>query len=280
MPVSRHEGPSRAIRPLTETGFGLLLGFSLALAVPSRTVAGDTLGGADPLPPPQSYLAAYVADSATGLPLTGATVHARNPQAFFSTALTDAKGWAYIARSDLPSPEYGIPGSGYWVTAGAPGYVSRLITTSVNACDGSMPCVLRYALARATEKNSRGFTGTLLDSATHKPIAGFPLDLSHGWQDGWMTYVSRTDDSGRFAYAGIPAGVSTGYFWIYVPREMDAWIMVNMRRSGDTVLVPRWSATTSLAAPRTRLRAPARGKPDPLVLFPSRNRDAAGRRRD
>jgi hypothetical protein len=258
-----------------KTDIGLVLGVFLALAHPVRAATGDSSGGTDTLPPPQTYLAVYVGDSATGLPLGGAEVNARNPEANFTVAGTNARGWAYFARNQLPGPN---TINQYWVTAGYPGYVSNMITISACASD-AQPCVLRFGLARATEKNSLTFTGSLLDSASRKPIAGYSFDLSLRWPGGWMTYPSRTDDSGRFVFTGIPISATIGYFWIRAPQRIDEWKEVNLHVAGNPILVSR-VLTTSLAPSYARPHAAARGKSVPLVLFRSRNRDAVGRLRD
>jgi hypothetical protein len=279
--VSRHNGPARAIGRLSESRIGFFLGvsFAFALAHPARAAAGDTLAGADSLPPPQTYIMANVVDSATGRPLVGADLYVRNAQANFSLASTDSGGWAYVTRSGLPFPSPDPNSPMYWVTAGYPGYVSRAITRSACGSDPGAQCVLRYALVRATTMNSIIYTGTLLDSASGKPIPGFPLDLSHGGTGGWATYVSRTDDSGRFAFMGIPAGTTTVLLWMRSPHRVEFRNITLTAQGGKPIFFPEWS-TTSLAAPRERLRAAARGKSDHVVLFRSRNRDATGRWRD
>jgi hypothetical protein len=277
MMFSRHDGPGQTIGRLAKSGFGLglCLTFTLALAHPAGA-AGDTLGETDPLPPPGTYIAAYVADSATGLPLAGAGVNFRNVEANFTVANTDSGGWAYVAQSGLPKP---LGGSKYWVTAGGPGYISRMITVSACGSAASGPCVARFDLPRATANNSVNFDGTLLDSTTGRPIAGFPFDLSYEGMGGWVTYPSATDDSGRFVFTGIPKNQSRGYLWVNSPPRFSLWITVDMQAGGKTLLIPNWS-TTSLAAPRERLRPAARHKSAPVILFHSHARDAAGRFRN
>jgi hypothetical protein len=283
MMFSRHEGPGQKIGRFTEFRIGFFLDVSLALTLalahPARAAAGDTLGGADSLPPPQTYIMANVVDSATGQPLVGAGVYVRNAQANFSLASTDSGGWAYVTRSGLPFPSPDPNYPAYWVTAGYPGYVSRQITASACGSEPGAQCVLRYALVRETIKNSMTFTGTLLDSASGRPIAGFPLDISHGGMGGWATYVSRTDDTGHFAFTGIPAGTGTVILWLRSPRRVESRNITLMAQDGKAIFIPEWS-TTSLAAPRDRLRVSAKGKSASLVLFGSRNRDATGRWRD
>jgi hypothetical protein len=272
---SRHDGSGRTICRSAKAGFGLLLCVSLALAHPAGAAAGDTLRGTDPLPPPGTYIAAYVADSATGLPLAGAGVNIRNVEANFTVASADSGGWAYVTQSGLPKPI----GSKYWVTAGGPGYISRMITASACGSGASGPCVVRFDLPRATASNSVNFDGTLLDSATGRPIAGFPFDFSYEGMGGWVTYPATTDESGRFVFTGIPKSQSRGYLWVHSPPRIDLWITVDVQKRGESFLVPKWS-TTSLAAPGARLRAAAKGKSNTFVLFRSRNRDATGRWRD
>jgi hypothetical protein len=276
---TRHDEPGRTIGRLTQSRIGFFLGVSLALAHPARAAAGDALGGADSMPPPQTYIMANVVDSATGQPLAGAEVYVRNAQANFSLASTDSGGWAYVTRSGLPSPSPDPNSPTYWVTAGYPGYVSRVITSPACGSEPGAQCVLRYALVRATIMNSIIYTGTLLDSASGKPIAGFPLDLSHGGTGGWTTYVSRTDDTGHFAFMGIPAGTATVLLWLRSPHRVEYRNITLTAQDGKPIFFPEWS-TTSLAASPDRLRAAVRGKSAPAILFRSRNRDATGRRRD
>jgi hypothetical protein len=274
--IFRHDGSGQALGRLT--AIGIVLFFGLSLADPVRAAAGDSSGGADSLPPPGTLIAAYVADSATGLPLGGASVIVQNPEANISIASTDARGWAYIPRGGLPYP-VGSTTRPFWVTAGSPGYLSRLITLSGCGSATPEPCALRYALTRATEQNSFAFTGALLDSA-RKPVAGLPLDLSSMTQSGgWITFLSKTDENGSFVFKDIPKGLPDGYIFLRSSPSQFQILSVYWIRSGDSIIVP-YRPTTSLAPSRARPRVSARGNPAPSVLFRSRNRDAAGRWRD
>lgn len=274
MEFSSHDGPGRAIRRLAETSIGVFLGVILVLAHPARAAAGDFSVEADTLPPSGTFIAVFVADSATGLPLGGASVTVQNPEANLGIAATDARGWAYIPSTGLPAGSTNRP---FWITAGNPGYLSRLITLSGCGSDIPSPCALRYALDRATETNSFSFTGTLLDTA-RKPISRLPLDVSAASGGGWITFLSSTDENGHFVFTEIPKGLGNGY--LFVRRSPSSFEMLTVRwsQSGDSITVPQWSAT-SLSPSRARLRAGTR-KSAPLVLFRSQNRDAAGRRRD
>jgi hypothetical protein len=274
---SRQARPGRARNRLTATGIGLFLGLSLVLSNPVRAAAGDSSGGADTLPPPGTFLAAFVMDSATGLPLAGASVTVQNYEANISIAATDARGWVYVPSSGLPYPS-AIATRYVWVSAGNSGYLSRLITLSGCGSDIPAPCTLRYALARATDKNSFPFAGTLLDS-DRKPIARLPIDVSSASGGGWITFLSTTDDNGSFVFKNIPKGLDAGYLFVRNSPSTFQMLPVEGYRSGDSIVVPRWS-TTSLAPSRFRARVSARGESDPTFLFRFRNRDAAGRRRD
>ena len=234
----------------------ILLG-ALTLAAPARALAGDTLGVADTLPPPGTFLAAYVADSVTGLPLTGASVTMQNPGAYISIAITDERGWAYIPRSGLPFGSASTIRS-FWVSAGNTGYLSRL--KNLSSCGDSIPtpCTLRYALGRATEKNSLTFTGTLLDP-DRKPLPLMTLDLSSQIAEGWITFLATTDEKGSFVFKDVPKGLGGGFLFVRRSPSTFEMLATQWSQSGDTIVVPRWS-TTSLAAPGVRPRAAARGK--------------------
>ena len=277
MVFSSHDGPGRAICRLAETYIGLFLGVILVLAHPARAAAGDASDEPDTLAPPGTFIAVYVADSATGLPLGGASVTVQNPEANLGIAATDARGWAYIPRSGLPYPA-GSTNRSFWISAGNPGYLSRLITLSGCGSDIPSPCAVRYALSRATGTNSLSFTGTLLDTA-RKPISRLPLDVSAAIGGGWITFLTSTDENGHFVFTDVPKGLGNGYLFVRKSPSSFEMLTVRWSESGDSITVPRWSPT-SLAPTRARLRAGARGKSAPLVLFRSRNRDAAGRRRD
>ncbi len=277
MVFSSHDRIGQAICRLAETYIGLFLGVILVLAPPARAAAGDSTDDADTLPPPGTIIAVYVADSATGLPLGGASVTVQNPEANLGIAATDARGWAYIPRNGLPYP-VGSTSQPFWITAGNPGYLSRLITLSGCGSKIPSPCALRYALARATETNSLSFTGTLLDS-TRKPISRLPLDVSAAIAGGWITFLSSTDENGHFVFTDVSKGLGNGYLFVRRSPSSFEMLTVYWAQSGDSITVPRWS-TTSLAPSHARLSAGARGKSQPLVLFRSLNRDAAGRRRD
>ncbi|MBW8889926.1 MAG: hypothetical protein JF616_19390 [Fibrobacteres bacterium] len=272
MVSSRHDRSGSAISRLTETGIGLFLGISIALAAPAQATAGDTSGTADTLPPPGTFIAAYVADSATGLPLVGASLTIQNTEANITIASTDTRGWAYVTSKGLPSRS--IP-STLWVTAGYPGYISRLITLPRCGSD-TAPCALHYALARATENNSFTFTGALLDSA-RKPVAEWPIDLSSQNESGWITFLSKTDENGSFVFKDLPKGLPDGYIFLRSSPTQFQILTVYWIRSGNSIIVPR-QPTTSLAPSRARPRVSALQKPAPLILFRSGDRDAAGRR--
>jgi hypothetical protein len=272
MMSTRRDEACQAIGQYMKAVFGLFLG--LSLASPAGAAAGDTLGGADSLPPPGTYFSAYVTDSATGLPLAGADLNIRNPQALFTVTHTDSGGWAHVARSGLPS--YGMSAiQTQWVTASYPGYVAQM---GIRGIGDTANRVLRFALSRATAENSITFTGTVIDSATLTPIARLSIDISHGEKGGWMTYVTTTDDTGGFIITGIPVGHYDGYFWVRRPNR-EYFLPVSLTQSGMQIIVSGLS-TTSLAAPRNRQRAAAQGKSDPVLLFLSRHLDAAGRWRD
>jgi hypothetical protein len=134
-------------------------------------------------------------------------------------------------------------------------------------------------LSRATAENSITFTGTMVDSATQMPLPRLAIDISHGEKGGWMTYVTTTDADGNFIITGIPVGHSEVLFWVRKPNRSEYFFPVNLTQGGKPIIVSGL-ATTALAAPRDRLRAAAKGKSAPLVLFRSGNRDAAGRWRD
>ena len=272
MRLSHPGGFSRTIQRQMKARTGLLWALFL---LPGAASAVDTLGDAEPLPPPGTYFSAFVSDSATGQPLVGADLNIRNPQALFTVTHTYSSGWSHVPRSGLPYYGSG-PIQTQWVTASYPGYVARM---AIRGVGDTANRVLRYAMSRATAKNSLTFTGTLIDSATRMPLPGLPIDLSHSEMGGWMTYLTTTDGSGNFIITGIPIGHSAGYIWVRKPNRSEYFLPVNLTQGGKPIVVSGL-ATTSLAEPRDRLRKAARGKPAPAVLFRSRNRDAAGRRRD
>lgn len=273
MAFSRQDRPGQAVNRLRETGLGICFGLSLAVH-PARA-AGDTLGATDTLPPSGTHIAIYVADSATGAPLAGASVTLQDAAANIGIATADARGWAYIPRSGLPADYHSEP---LWTSAGNPGYLSRLQTLSGCGSDIQPPCMLRFALARATEKNSLTFAGTLLDTAG-EPIARLPIDVSAQVAAGWLTFLSTTDENGRFVFKDIPNGLGTGFLFVRSSPSRFEMLSVHWSDSGDSIIVPHWSAT-SLAPSRARPRVAAPGKSAPFFLFRSGERDAAGRRRD
>jgi hypothetical protein len=272
MRLSRQDGLCRGIHRLGKARTGFLWAL---LLLPGAASAADTFGVADPIPPPGTYFSAFVSDSATGQPLAGADLNIRNPQALFSVTHTDSSGWAHVARSGLPyNGSYSTQVQ--WVTASYPGYVAQMAICGVGDTANH---VLRYALSRATAKNSITFTGTMIDSATRMPLPFLAIDFSHGEKGGYMTYLTTTDGDGNFIITGIPAGHSEGYFWVRKPNRSEYFLLVNLTQGGKPIIVSGL-ATTALEAPRNRMRAAAKGKSAPAILFRSRNRDATGRRRD
>lgn len=233
----------------------------------------DSLDAADTLPPPETIFSIYVTDSLSGMPLSEASANIRNSEANYTQTNTNSLGWAHILRSGLPRSL----GSQYWVTAGKAGYVSRMITFSGCGSDGPTPCVLRFALIKATEKNSLTYSGTLLDSASRQPIAGFTFDLSHSWLSGWSTYVTQTDDSGHFSFSGIPIEKSSGYLWIRSPPRIDLWFTVNLLQGDETFVIPRILTTSLLSPRRTRLNPATQAKSTPFFIFRSWHGNAVGR---
>lgn len=250
------------------------LAVCLAAAHPARG-SGDSSGQDDPPPPPGTIIAVMVADSATGLPLPGARLNVRSQQGDFILAEADPSGWVHVARSGLPSPSYTFL---HWVTAGFSGYVSRMTTMKECGSAATGPCVHRFLLPRATAKNSRTFTGTVADSATLRPLPGFLVDFSHRWGGGYMNYLARTDESGRFEVNGIPLGFGPVAYIGLWEKGSVRFVEITLDRS-DPILIPPW-ASTALAPYRTRPRDTFRENRAPVLIFRFPPRDAAGRRRD
>lgn len=270
MRFSRQHGMRRRVASPIRARPGMVLALCM---LPVAPAAADTLDVADPVPPPGTYFSAYVADSATGRPLAGAPLNIRNVQALFTVTQTDSGGWAHVPPSGLPSSgNFTTPA--HWVTAAYPGYVAQMETCSTGT---SGKRVLRFTLPRATAKNSLTFTGTLIDSATQAPIPRMTMDISHSEKGGWMTYLTTTDDSGKFSIPGIPLGHSEGYFWVRKPNRSGYFLSVSLTQGGKPIVVPGLSPT-ALAAPGNRKRASMGRKSARLMLFQTQGRDAVGRR--
>ena len=136
--------------------------------------------------PTTGTVTGIVSDSATQLPIAGASVSYGN-----ATAMTDATGSYTLANVsagvqsfDVSAPNYN-PGSGLTVTVVAGGTVTQNFSLDPSHQSGGTG-------------NPGSVSGTVIDSASSAPISGVTVSTPNG--------STVTDDSGSYSIAGVTAG--------------------------------------------------------------------------
>jgi len=125
-------------------------------------------------------LTGRVTDSATGDPVTGATVSYSG-----ATTLTDSAGSYSLPMAPLGS---------YALSAGADGYASQSVIVNVGA---GQAVTQNFDLAPATN-GSGSLRGTVTDAKTGAPLFNASIKYSGG--------ATTTDAHGNYSLSGIPAG--------------------------------------------------------------------------